>query len=163
MNSFVLCASFVILSFSARVAFGARFGTLQGSILDAVWPLRSAMLAPSWLPERSKSAPRVLKRAPGGFQEAPRGSKKRSRRPPGDPQAAKTAPRALQEAPGSILEQFGGRFWNHVGAILRSENRVEQRAESRAESRKMVRACLCQGWILDCEDWILACRCWILA
>ena len=112
MKSFVLCATFVILSFSAPVAFGARFGTLLGSILDAFWPLRSAMLAPSWLPESSKSAPRGLKRAPGGFPEAPRGSKKRSKRPLRDPQAAKTAPRALQEAPGSILEPFWSSFGN---------------------------------------------------
>jgi len=139
MKSFVLCATFVILSFSARVAFGARCGTLLGSILDAFWPLRSAMLAPSWLPESSKSAPRGLKRAPGGFPEAPRGSKKRSKRPLRDPQAAKTAPRALQEAPGSIFEPFGDRFWSHFGAILRAKNRAEGRAESRAKSRQIRR------------------------
>ena len=84
---------------SARVASGARFGTLLGSILGAFAP---HMIAESCLGSRLgalKSRSRALFVGPGGFQEP-------SKTPPRGPKAAKTAPRALQQAPGSMLGGF---------------------------------------------------------
>ena len=99
--------SFAILSFSARIASGPRFGTLLGSFWEGIWrprwskpiskvPLGRPRADPSnvfWALEASKSSPRA-------FQEASR------------------LPRQLQELSKRLEDRFWSRFGSHFGAIL---------------------------------------------
>ena len=79
-KSYVLCATFVILPFSAPLAFGPRFGPLFGTLLGAFWP-------PRWLKpvlELVLDRPRVDQEhflsAPDGSKSAPRGQKEGSKK-----------------------------------------------------------------------------------
>ena len=89
-ESFVLCATFAILQFSARVAFGLRFGILLGSILGAVWHPKSVETGLGCALGPAKRRFNIvlflrstlffrLRRASGS---APRGFQDRSKRPP---------------------------------------------------------------------------------
>ena len=97
-KSCIRYAMFGILSFSARFAFGPRFGTSQALHPDSTSFFNRSTLFVLAL----ESSQEVPKRLPRGLQAA--------RTAPG---ALQKAPKALQEAPGSMLEQC----WINVSCI----------------------------------------------
>ena len=112
LKSCVLSSKIKVSQFSARVASGARLGTLLGSILGAFW-----------LPDGSNMACRTLKTAPRRPREPPRRLLHAARSAPGPAktlpgppparprrlQGSKTAQGASKMPPREVGERgFGG-------------------------------------------------------
>ena len=111
-------AIFAISRFSDRVASGARFWTLPGSVLGVIWPpiwlkpvLRFLLECPRAAQEIFFSGPEASKSAPAGQLEG----KIRARK-------GQQEPRGLQEGSGDhfghILAHILEPSWGHLGSIL---------------------------------------------
>ena len=124
LKSFVLSSRIKVSPFSARVASGARLGTLLGSILGAFWPpdgsnmaSRGPKTAPRrpWEPPRrllyaSRTAPAPPKTPPRPPKTPPRLSKSLQDGSVSLQELSKSSPGEVFEAPSRLQELCGGGF-----------------------------------------------------
>ena len=97
----------MVLPFPARVASGARFGTLPGSILGVFQPLRSLKTVLRSLLERPRAAQEHFRSAPSAESESPRG-----------PPEGKIRAQKGQQEPGGLQDGSGSHLGTHLGAFL---------------------------------------------